>query len=136
RGRERRALDADVEVDDAVIVDVDLPVVIEVAVVPAARPQRGVEIDSTVVVDVDLSVERGVAGVGVHNQGVGGGDGASAEEGEAGLAGAGDAERGEAGRGGGHAGVQARAVPRSHPAAGVAAAGDHAGHARVLAAAE
>src|SRR4051794_25868255 len=57
---ERRALDPDVEVDDAVIVDVDLPVVIEVSVVPAGDAQGGVEVDPPVVVDVDPAVEVGV----------------------------------------------------------------------------
>src|SRR5205809_765369 len=56
RGK-RCALDADVEVDDAVIIHVDLPVVIEVSVVPARRAERDVQVDATVVVDVDLSVE-------------------------------------------------------------------------------
>src|SRR5437660_4501042 len=36
-GTERRALRADVEIDDAVIIDVDLTVVVEVAVEPATR---------------------------------------------------------------------------------------------------
>src|SRR5439155_21011916 len=55
--RKRRALNADVEVDDAVVVDVDFSVVIEVAVEPAAGAEWHVEVDPTVVVDVDLPVE-------------------------------------------------------------------------------
>src|SRR4051812_27513558 len=53
----RRALDADVEVDDAVVVHVDLPVVVEVAVVPAGGAEVHVEVDSAVIIDVDLAVE-------------------------------------------------------------------------------
>src|SRR5438876_746524 len=68
RSGKRRTLNADVEVDDAVIVDVDFSVVVEIAVEPAARSQRDVEIDSAVVIDVDLAVQVRVAAVGVHDQ--------------------------------------------------------------------
>src|SRR5947208_10180514 len=61
---QRRALDADVEIDDPVIVDVDLAVEVEVAIEPPGRAQRDVEIDPPVVVDVDPAVEVGIAAVG------------------------------------------------------------------------
>src|SRR5436190_287668 len=50
--RQRRALDADVEVDDAVVVDVDFTVVVEVAVEISGDAQGDVEVDPAVVVDV------------------------------------------------------------------------------------
>src|SRR5205823_4062152 len=77
---QRRALGADVEVDNAVIVDVDFAVVVEIPVEPAADVHRGVEIDPAVVVDVDLAIERGVAGVGELDQDGAGVDGFAAEE--------------------------------------------------------
>src|SRR5438034_916757 len=51
------ALDADVAVDDGVVVDVHLAVVVEVAVEPAGRSQTDVAVDPGVVVDVQLAVE-------------------------------------------------------------------------------
>src|SRR5204863_9896015 len=58
-----------------VVIDVDRPVVVEVAVEPASGAQWDVEIDSAVVVDVDFAVEVGVAAVGVHDQRVAAVDG-------------------------------------------------------------
>src|SRR5207247_5997845 len=56
-GGERSALDPHVEIDDAVVVDVDLPVVVEVSVGPAGDAQAHVEVYFAVIVDVDLAVE-------------------------------------------------------------------------------
>jgi hypothetical protein len=68
RRGERRALYPNVRVDDRIIIDVDFPVIIEVAVEPAARACSDVQIDAAAVVDVQLPVEIGVAGVGVHDE--------------------------------------------------------------------
>src|SRR5436305_9914543 len=54
-GDDRRCLNADVAVQDSIVVDVDFSVVVEVTVVPAARAQTDVRIDPAVVVDVQLS---------------------------------------------------------------------------------
>ena len=67
RGPGGIALPRVVAVDEEIIVGVDLAVVVEITVRPAARAQRDVEVDLAVVVDVDLSVEVGVAAVGVHH---------------------------------------------------------------------
>jgi hypothetical protein len=55
-------LNPHIEIDDAVIVHVHFPVVIEVPADPAAGSERRGEIDLAVVVDIDLAIERGVAG--------------------------------------------------------------------------
>src|SRR5258705_317921 len=64
---QRRALNAEGEIDDAVVVDVDLPVVVEVAVEPAVGIQIHVEIDPAVIIDVDLPIEICVGGPGVFD---------------------------------------------------------------------
>src|SRR5439155_17366940 len=88
-GRECRALDADVEVDDPVVVDVDLAVVVEIAVGPTGDAERHGEVDAAVVVDVDLAVEIRVPAVGVHHQRVAAGNRLSRPDG--GIGGSGQA---------------------------------------------
>src|SRR5207249_2600694 len=97
----------DVEVNDAVVVDVDLPVVIEIPVGPAGHTEADVEVDLAVVVDVDLAVQIGVAAVRVHHQGIAACDGPSGPHGGIARAGqvlrlltGGDADGGEAAAGG------------------------------------
>src|SRR5262249_42469490 len=123
---------ADVEVDDAVIVDVDLPVVVEVAVEPARDPERRAGVDVAVVVDVDLAVEVRVAAVGVHDQGLRAGNSLPGPDGGGGGGGEafdfgclGDADGGDAARRGlrlrGH---DALPVPRAAVASGLNETGD------------
>ena len=59
---------ADVSVDDPVIIDVDLPIVVEIAIEPHIRAEVYVPVDTTVVVDVELSVEVRVPAVGELDQ--------------------------------------------------------------------
>src|SRR5207247_9868903 len=80
-GREGRALNPHVEVDDPVVVDVDLAVVVEIPVGPTGHAQAYVEIDLAVVVDVDLTVKIRVAAVGVHHQRIGSRDGLTRPDG-------------------------------------------------------
>src|SRR5439155_26736024 len=75
------ALNADVEIDDAVVIHVDLAVIVEIAVRPAGYAQAHVEVNLAIVVDVDLAVEIGIPAVGVHDQCVGPSDGLSAPDG-------------------------------------------------------
>src|SRR5262249_29429830 len=64
--------DPDVLVDEVgVVVDVDFPVVIEVAVAPSGQASGDALVDLHIVVDVDLAIEVRVAAVGVHDQRVG-----------------------------------------------------------------
>src|SRR5439155_3688657 len=72
--------------DDSVVVDVDLAIVIEVAIGPTGDSERYREVDPAVVVDVDLAVQIGVAAVGVHDQRVGPADGLSRPDGGRGAA--------------------------------------------------
>src|SRR5437016_855908 len=79
---ERSGLQREDKIDDAVVIDIELAVVVEIAVVPAAdAAERDVEIDLPVVVDVDLAVEGGVAGPGVFDDDGGGVDGFVVEQG-------------------------------------------------------
>src|SRR5206468_3144486 len=66
---------------DAVVVDVDLSVVVEVAVDPTRQADGDAGINVAVVVDVDLTVEIRVSAVGVHDQRVASGDGLSVPDG-------------------------------------------------------
>src|SRR5439155_19586846 len=134
RRSQRRALDADVEVDDAVIVHVQFAVVVEVPVEPAGDAQGHVEVDLAVVVDVELSVKVGVPAVGVFHDDGGPVDGLAAIKHGLESAnavderGVGDAEGGKIAGGGG--GDDAVAVPGSV----AAPRGDQAGNAVVGAA--
>src|SRR5439155_5163277 len=121
---QRRALHGDVEVDDSVVIDVDFPVIIQVAVEPAGGCERDVEIDSPVVVDVDVPGEVGVAGVGEFDQDGRAVDGLAVED-AAGVAetlrGLGDAQRGQAAAGGG-----GEDAARAGPVAAVSPGSDQA----------
>src|SRR5439155_7068986 len=103
-GGKRRTLNADIEIDDAVIVDVDLPVIIKVAVAPSGDSQRHGEVDAPVVVDVYLAVEIRVPAVRVHDQRVASRHRLAGPDGRCGggdafrLSGGGDADAGEAPR--------------------------------------
>src|SRR5205823_10741470 len=84
---ELRALDPDVEVDDAVVGDIDLAVVVEVPVEPPVHAEGNVEIDPAVIGDVDLAVQVCIPSIGVHDERVGAGHGLSSEDGGIGRVG-------------------------------------------------
>ena len=79
------ALDTNVRIEDAVVVDVPFAVVIEIPVEPAGRAQADVAVDAAVVVDVQLPVHGRVAAVGELDQHRGVVDRFAAEEARFGL---------------------------------------------------
>src|SRR6266496_1081337 len=76
---ERRPLSAAVEVDDAVVGNVDPSVVIEVAMGITGSTDRPPEVEDSVVGDVDLAIEVSVSAVGVLHDDVAGADGFAVE---------------------------------------------------------
>src|SRR6185437_3247987 len=67
---ERRPLPSVIPIDDEIIIRIDPPVIIEIAV-GISRCIRGVTaVDSKIIVAVDRAVQIRIAGVGIHHQNV------------------------------------------------------------------
>src|SRR5207253_2789854 len=133
--RQLRPLDREVEVNNSIIADVDLPIVIEIAVAIAGDVQRDVKINPAVIGDVDLAVDVRVAGVRVSHDGIAAVDDLPGIGDALDVADLGGGERGEAGGdGAGHARDDAASRPARTRAAAVATRRDQPGDARVRAA--